>query len=55
VIFSGSFADAGLKKFATALFVVVAATFRFAGGGDMSRSVVLVRFNVPGAMLRYVV
>lgn len=31
---SGSFCEAGLKKFATALFVVVDSIFRLIGGGE---------------------
>ena len=43
---SGSliFCDAGLKKLAAALLVVVAVTLRFAGG-EMSRSAVFERFK----------
>lgn len=37
-IFSGSFCEAGLKKLATALFVVEVVTFRFAAGGDIDLS-----------------
>jgi hypothetical protein len=46
VSFSGSFCDAGLKKFATVLLVVVVVTFRFVAGGEISRSAVDVRFRV---------
>jgi hypothetical protein len=34
VVFSGSFSEAGLKKFATAALVVVVFSFRLVGGGE---------------------
>jgi len=48
IIFSGSFFDSGVKKFATALLVVVDCCLRFEGGGLTPLSFELGRFPRPG-------
>lgn len=48
IIFSGSFLDRGVKKFATALLVVVDCCRRFDGGGETSLLFELSRFPSPG-------
>ena len=51
---SGSFCEAGLKKLETTVLVVVAAIRRLAGGGEISLSVELTRFNDAGVIVRHI-